>query len=323
MNSQFRITEKDKDKLFHQVCIKNITTGEFIVILPELGARLNYVLLKFNNKLIPVVRDLKNENLKSKDEIFNNAKLFPFANRVKMGKYTFQNKAYELPINYKEEKNACHGFLYDAKFKVISKNVFKEFAKVELEYESINKMPGYPFCFKLQVIFKLTFNGEVVITTRVFNLNNDEILFTDGWHPYYCLENSIDDFTIECNVVEKLELSKQNIPNNKIYPLENGSYYNIRLNDKSLDDLFRFSQDNKKNIINIISEKLDYKLAIWHEAGVNKYNYLILYTPPDRNSIAVEPMTSSIDAFNNKEGLIILKPDETWTGSMGFSLLKK
>jgi aldose 1-epimerase len=56
---------------------------------------------------------------------------------------------------------------------------------------------------------------------------------------------------------------------------------------------------------------------------MNKYNYVVLYIPPDRNSIAVEPMTSSIDAFNNKEGLIILKPEEFWSASMGFSLLKQ
>ncbi len=323
MNSQIQITEQNENTLFHQVNIKNEITGELISILPNLGARLNSAFLKFDNILVPVLRELRDGNLKSNDEIFNNAKLFPFANRIRKGRYTFQNNHYELPINYKEEENACHGFLYNAKFNIISRNISKQYAEVELEYESTNKMEGYPFCFKMRVIHKLTLTGEVTTITKVINLNDREILFSDGWHPYYCLNNSVDDLTIELNAEEKLELGQNNIPSGAVYKLNNGSRHNIYLMNKNIDDLFRFSLGSTNNFINIIPQNLPYKLSIWHEAGMNKYNYVVLYIPPDRNSIAVEPMTSSIDAFNNKEGLIILKPEEFWSASMGFSLLKQ
>jgi len=323
IDSQFQIKEQNKNSLFHQVNIKNKVTGELISILPNLGARLNSALLKFNDLLIPVVKELKDENLKSNDDIFNNAKLFPFANRIRRGRYTFQNKLYELPINYKAEENACHGFLYNTKFNILSKNIAREYAEVELEYESTNKMEGYPFYFKMRVIYKLSLTGEVTTITKVINLNDREILFSDGWHPYYCLNNSVDDLTIELNAEEKLELDQNNIPSGAVYKLNNGSPHNIDLINNNLDDLFRFSPDNKNNFINIIPQKLHYKLSIWHESGMKKYNYVVLYIPPDRNSIAVEPMTSSIDAFNNKEGLVILKPNEFWSASIGFSLIKK
>jgi len=321
MNNQFQIEERNENTLFHQVKIKNKTTGEFIIILPNLGARLNSALLRFDDLLIPILRELKNENLKSNDEIFNNAKLFPFANRISKGRYTFHKKLYELPINYADEENACHGFLFNAKFNIISKNIEKNYAEVELEYQSVNKMEGYPFYFKISVVYKLLLSGEVIITTKVLNSNDKEILFSDGWHPYYCLNKSVEDFTIEFNASEKLELNQNNIPNGNVNILN--SSYHITLKNKYLDDLFRYSPNNEINFINIIPGKTNYKLSIWHEAGMNKYNYLVLYIPPDRNSIAVEPMTSNINAFNNKEGLIILKPEESWSASMGFSLVKK
>ncbi len=323
MKNQFQIIELNENTLFHQVFIKNIITSEFISILPNLGARLNSAFLRFEDLLMPVLKELKDENLTSNDDIFNNAKLFPFANRVRKGKYTFQNRLYELPINYKEEENACHGFLYNTRFKILSKNILKEYAEVELEYESTNKMEGYPFCFKITIIYKFTLEGEVIITTKVFNLNDNEILFSDGWHPYYCLNTSVDDFTVEFNAEEKLELNQNNIPSGKVFNMNSNSCNHIDLKNKSLNDLFRYSPDNKVNFINIIPNKFPYKLNIWHEAGMKKYNYLVLYIPPDRKSIAVEPMTSSIDAFNNKDGLIILKPKESWSASMGFSLAKK
>lgn len=323
MKTRFEIAEQNENSMFNQICIKNIITGEYISILPKLGARLNAAHLRFEEQLIQVIRELKDENLKSNDDIFNNAKLFPFANRIRKGKYTFQNSVHEFPINYPEEENACHGFLYDAGFNLISKNIQNDFAEVELEHKSTNKIEGYPFCFRMTVIYKFTAHGEIIITTSVFNLNNKEILFSDGWHPYYYLNNSIDNFVIEFNADEKLELNEFNIPNGVINKLNNNSHHRIELKNINLDDLFRYSSSNAVNLIDIIPEKSSYKISIWQESGNNKYNYLVLYTPPDRKSIAIEPMTSSIDAFNNKDGLIILKPGETWSASMGFSLQKK
>jgi aldose 1-epimerase len=53
---------------------------------------------------------------------------------------------------------------------------------------------------------------------------------------------------------------------------------------------------------------------------MDKYNFLQVYTPPHRNTIAIEPMTCLADAFNNKKGLIILKPSETASFSFGVKL---
>ena len=51
------------------------------------------------------------------------------------------------------------------------------------------------------------------------------------------------------------------------------------------------------------------------------FNYLQLYIPPDRSSIAIEPMTCSVDAFNNGDGLIILEVAEVIKASCGFELI--
>ena len=67
----------------------------------------------------------------------------------------------------------------------------------------------------------------------------------------------------------------------------------------------------------MICEKLNLNLQIWQDAGFNKYNYLVVYIPPDRKSIAIEPISSNINSFNNGEGLIILKPEEEFAASIG------
>jgi aldose 1-epimerase len=41
-----------------------------------------------------------------------------------------------------------------------------------------------------------------------------------------------------------------------------------------------------------------------------KENYLQIYTPENRKTIAIEPMTGICDSFNNKKGLQILHSNE-------------
>ena len=59
---------------------------------------------------------------------------------------------------------------------------------------------------------------------------------------------------------------------------------------------------------------------MWQEAGPGAYRYLQVYTPPGRESIAIEPMTCAPNAFNNGMGLIRLDPGEAFTASFGISL---
>ncbi len=58
-------------------------------------------------------------------------------------------------------------------------------------------------------------------------------------------------------------------------------------------------------------------INIWQQTGKWKYNYLQVFIPPSKKSIAVEPMTCAADAFNNKMGLIILNPKKSFSTSCG------
>jgi len=323
MDPQFQIENIDEGAKFNQVIIKNTDTKEFISILPALGARLNAAHLIANENLVSVLKELDNADFKTNDELFNNAKLFPFAGRIRKGVYSFQNQIYQLPLNYSEEENACHGFLYKEKFEVISKSIFQNFAEVELCYHSIDGFDGYPFNFKITVTHRLSGTGQVTTSTRVENLSNSQILFSDGWHPYYVLGNSVDDLVIEFKGNEKIELNKSNVPTGSRIKLNSGDINKIEISENNLDDVFNLSSEIGRNEINLVSKKTEIILNIWQESGTNKYNYLVLYTPPDRKSIAIEPLTSNIDSFNNKEDLIILNPGSRWSASYGFELNKK
>lgn len=94
----------------------------------------------------------------------------------------------------------------------------------------------------------------------------------------------------------------------------------IRIVDKELDNVFKFESDAKIRATHLVNKKKNIALKLWQETGADKFNYLIIFTPPQRESIAIEPITSNINSFNNKEGLIILQPDETFSAGFGLKL---
>ena len=58
-------------------------------------------------------------------------------------------------------------------------------------------------------------------------------------------------------------------------------------------------------------------IRYWQETGPQKFNYMQVFMPPYGTSIALEPMTCNIDAFNNGDGLTNLAPGETLRAKAG------
>ena len=78
------------------------------------------------------------------------------------------------------------------------------------------------------------------------------------------------------------------------------------LGDTFLDDCFLIDKPNA------IFECEDYKIEMDFNSETEK-SYLQVYTPDTRDCIAIEPMTCAPNSFNNKNGLLTLKPEETYS----------
>jgi len=87
-----------------------------------------------------------------------------------------------------------------------------------------------------------------------------------------------------------------------------------------------FEINGNENLIHetILSDfEQDLEIALWQETGENKYNYLQIYIPPERDCIAVEPMSCNVNAFNNKDGLVVLNDKEIFYAEFGIKLHSK
>lgn len=302
-----------------EITVKNNSTNESFTVLPGSGARLSELFLHNGVELISVIKKIENVHSENRDDIFCNAKLSPFAGRIREGEFTFNSVAHQLTKNYPEENNACHGFVYDRTFSVIERTIDENFASCTLEYSYPGNLPGYPFAYLIQLTYLLSQDG-LACTTIIKNNSSKQMPLSDGWHFYFDLGVDIDNLKLKTENCELMELDANMIPTGKRKMFSEFTEEKI-IGDTKFDSCFKLHVIEKAET-HLISNAKKLDLTIWQEVGEGKYQYLVIYTPPDRKTIAIEPMTSNINSFNNGEGLIILNPNETFTASFGISLNK-
>ena len=280
-----------KNNQFNHVKLVNSDNSCYAKIYLNQGASVQE--LHIDNT--PIIEDL--EPLQYADT-YASSILFPFANRIKDGSYTFQNKAYQFDINQKEENNALHGLVYNKTFKVINEEVSKSKATLKLEYNEVNKSNGFPYKYTIQLIYILSDKG-LKLNVQIKNTDSKPFPFTIGWHPYFIskdLYNSSLQFVTSKKVVLGDRMITTGVEDVIISDM-------FEIKDQKLDDCYIL--DGK--IIKFYTPNYDLEMkASSHET------FLQMYTPPRANTIAIEPTTGVSDSFNNKIGLQVLEPNKTY-----------
>jgi len=316
----FKIEERNFGKTVEFRLI-NSNTQEYVSILPFDGATLNQVALKKGNKNYELLDGSAHYEafiLEGKSK-FKGSNLFPFPNRIPEGKYRFENVSYQFPTNFPHENNAIHGIITDVRFDILHKNTSSTAAELLLQYNFTGLEEGYPFKVGLSVQFILAEDGFSCVTT-IENRDNKNVPVGHGWHPYIKTGSKVDDLKLTVPTETSIEVDERLIPTGNV--LRELLFNQPTLIGNTLfDTAYKLVKNSaNKAFIRLDDSSLGISLLLWQETGIAKYNYVQLFTPPDRKSIAIEPMTCIANAFNNKEGLIILKPGEKTNMSFGLKL---
>lgn len=224
--------------------------------------------------------------------------LFPFANRIKNGAFTFNDVNYQLACNEVEKNNALHGLVYNKIFSCEHQEVSASHAAVTLSYTGNGLQQGFPFKYRIKLNYTLN-NQGLQLAVQIDNVDTQPFPFTVGWHPYFLsesLENSSINFdSVVTYKTDEQQIITDTIPWNQEMPW--------LLNEKQLDDCYAL----RTHVIDFYTPA--YKLSMISSAPKN---FLQLYTPQQPNVIAIEPMTGITDCFNNGIGLQILHPKDTF-----------
>lgn len=223
--------------------------------------------------------------------------LFPFANRIKDGKYTYKGEEFTFDCNESNLNNALHGLLHDKTFNVIKEDVSKTKAVVVLSYTEENPVKGFPYLYTINVIYTITENS-LDLEFEVKNNDSKSFPFTLGWHPYF-LSKDLSKSSLEFSSSKTVAFDDRMITKNVI---DGEVLMPFEIKNQELDNCYALQNGT------VVFDTPNYKMEIKSTA---KENFFQMYTPPVANTIALEPVTGISDSFNNMMGLQELEPGDT------------
>jgi aldose 1-epimerase len=299
---------------FEKHVLLNPITNNRISLVPEYGA----VLLSAVFGGVNVIEGYETGEALEALHWGKNIVLYPFPNRLKDGNYTFEGKKYHFPIDNIATGNAIHGLGKKKAHRVSSVVTTASYASITCTYEYEGQETSYPFPFRFDIEFFISDSNNIEVTMSFTNTGGGNLPVGIGWHPYFSISENVSDTSMQLPDIQWIGIDERMLPTGK--KQEYNDFSTLRkIGNTSLDNGFFIS--NQQDAFSVSLESERGKMRYWQEVGAGKYNFIQIFTPPHRTCIALEPMTCNIDAFNNGDGLTILKPTETLSGSFGFNWL--
>lgn len=259
--------------------------------------------------------------------------LFPFPNRIRDGKFTFHGKEFSLPTIDPAKKNAIHGFATRNPWRVLEANGDADAVWITAVFQPTKDAPDvvelWPNDYALTVTHRLTPTALRVEAT-VENPGPGELPFGLGYHPYFRLPKipeaeGISRYRLESSIRAEWVL-EESLPTGETQPVEKELAIGegIVLGDRKFDHLFgdiaaNAPTDGELRLLGRISHtEQSGALEVW---ASRDYREVVLFTPPHRQALAIEPYTCPTDAINlTKRGMEVgwqsLPAGETWTATV-------
>ncbi len=292
-------------------------TGTAVSVIPSIGAQLHAFVLQTSAGAINIIdhydslEALRNNNTRS----HKSSKLSPFVCRIKDGKYHYDGRDFELLKKFKDG-SAIHGLLFDKPFTVTKEIATETCSSVTMQYHYKQDDNGYPFDYNCGITYQLQPAGLLSVETTVMNTGTQRLPIADGWHPYFTLGGKAAEWELYFAAGRLVEFDDKLIPTGNFLP--NKHFREPQKIDTTfLDNCFLLDAPDGKPSCTLRNPGNGLQLLFFPE---KHYPYLQVYTPPHRNSIAIENLSAAPDCFNNRIGLTLLEPGQSQTFLLGYQV---
>jgi aldose 1-epimerase len=241
---------------------------------------------------------------------------FPWPNRLRTGSWCFSGREARAPLDEPERGNAIHGLVRHRPFRVdgVAQN------RVALSL-LVHPEPGYPFLALVEVAFHLGALG-LTVTTTVTNADRVPLPFGLGFHPYLATPtHGLERAILSVPGGGVVDVDEHGRPSRATRPaIDEADWREPReVGDAELDVTFC---DLVRDDSGWATARLAEEDAGVVELSVDRtFPYLQVFTGDTldasrrRTAVSVEPMTCPPDALRTGKDLVVLEPDQRWTGS--------
>lgn len=242
--------------------------------------------------------------------------LFPFAGRIRGGRFAFGGKTYELAAG-DGQGNAIHGFVLDRPWMVVEECANRAVGCFDAAERDSSLLDHWPADFRITVSYEVK-GRSLVSDILVENPDEKPLPFGLGTHPYFRIPLGGDGDPGECRIkvpVRKYWELENLLPTGKVLDAagERALADGLRFADAELDDVFTgLDYEGSRATATIHDPGCERTLSIQFD---DSFRECVVYNPPHREAICIEPYTSVPDAFDLLDrgietGMRVLKPGE-------------
>lgn len=227
--------------------------------------------------------------------------LVPFSNRIGHGQLQWAGTSHPLVKNFDPEPHAIHGIGWERPWAVLE--LSDAFALLSFEHKAD---ASWPFDFDASQAFKLD-AGALEMSISITNQSQVAAPVGLGWHPYFAKRA---DTHVQFSATGRWEMGTDKLPTHRA----THSGLDQATADLTVDHCF----DGWGGELTLKDSVLSVRVS-------SALRHLVVFTTPQRDNIAVEPVSHVNNALNlmaqtgakaDDLGVVILQPGQTYSCEM-------
>ena len=227
--------------------------------------------------------------------------LVPFSNRIGHGQLQWDGTSHPLIRNFDPEPHTIHGIGWERPWTVLESTENSALLSMEHRADA-----AWPFDFDCSQTFRLG-DGTLDLGLSVTNQGASPAPVGLGWHPYFVKRAGA---TVQFAATGRWEMAADKLPTHR------APHAGL---DQSTDTL------TVDHCFDGWGGALHLRDALMHITVRSALSRLVVFTTPERDNIAVEPVSHVNNALNlmattgasaDSLGVQVLQPGESWSCSM-------
>jgi aldose 1-epimerase len=236
--------------------------------------------------------------------------LIPFSNRVGYGRFSFGGEDFQLAANFGGEPHTIHGNAWEREWQVAEAQASR--AVLVLDHQGPAEQ--WPFHYLATMTYVLG-DTSLEVTIRLENTDERAQPVGLGFHPFF---PRTDDVELGFTASGVWQAGADSLPETRLPVEGNWRFDPIRpVAGAKLDNCY--TGWTGEAVLHWPSRRLGLRIA-----ASDLFGHLVVYTPPGRNYLAVEPASNMTDAVNRMDiadnGLRVLQSGEALEASVTLSL---
>jgi len=236
--------------------------------------------------------------------------LVPWPNRLADGRYEWDGRQFQLPVDELGRRNASHGLTRWLNWQVAARTP----GSLTMA-QTIHPRPGYPFALVIEITYDLSDSG-LMVSTYACNVGDAPLPYGLGFHPYLRpAAPTVDDAQLRLPARQELEVDERMLPTgtqHEARDFRTARRIGAQRVDACFTDLERDPDGRARVTLDDVTLWLD-----------ERFNYVQVFTgdtlAPERRrrGLAVEPMTCPPNAFATGRDVVRLEPGAEHVAAWG------